>query len=159
MRPFGSPDELERRRQRAMDLVRQGYSLGEVARMIGVERRSVRRWRSAYRKKGRRGLEAKPALGRPPRLGPAQSRQLERELLRGAQAAGFQNELWTCRRVAELVKQRFGIEYHVDHVCRLLHRLGWSAQKPTRRAFERDEREIQRWIKQEWPAIKKKPAS
>jgi transposase len=87
------------------------------------------------------------------------TRRLERELLHGAQAAGFATDLWTCPRVARLIEQRFRVHYHVDHVGRLLHALGWSPQKPTRRAIERDEEGIRRWIKQTWPALKKKPTA
>jgi transposase len=156
MRPSGSPEELQRRRLRAVELLEEGYEPVEVARIVGVDRRSVRRWKSAYRKKGVASLVAHAASGRPPKLGPAQTRQLERELLRGAQAAGFATDLWTCPRVEWLIEQRFGVRYHVDHVCRLLHNLGWSPQKPARRALERDEDRIQRWVKHDWPAIKKK---
>jgi transposase len=158
MRPAGTPDELERRRLRAIALLTQGYPPVEVARMVGANRRSVRRWKAAYRKKGRPALEARPASGRPPKLPAPQARRLERELLRGAKAAGFATDLWTCPRVARLIEQRFRVHYHVDHIGRLLHALGWSPQKPARRAVERDEEEIRRWIKQTWPALKKKRA-
>jgi transposase len=84
---------------------------------------------------------------------------LEKALLKGARAAGYATDLWTCPRVAELIARRFGVRYHVDHIGRLLHSLGWSPQKPTRRAIERDEAGIQRWIKEEWPRIKKKPVA
>src|SRR3989337_3880510 len=157
MRPVGTPDELERRRLRAVALLTQGHAPVEVARMVGVNRRSVRRWKAAYRKKGRPALEARPASGRPPKLPASQTRRLERELLRGAKAAGFATDLWTCPRVARIIRDRFGVTYHVDHVGRLLRDLGWSPQKPQRRAVERDEAEIQRWVKQEWPRVKKKP--
>jgi transposase len=83
---------------------------------------------------------------------------LEQALLAGAQAAGFDNDLWTCPRVAQLIRQRFDIGYHVDHLGRLLRSLGWSPQRPERRARERDEVQIGRWIKEQWPRIKKKPA-
>ena len=158
MRPAGTPDELERRRLRAIALLTQGHPPVEVARMIGVNRRSVRRWKAVYRKKGRPALEVRPASGRPPKLAAPQTRRLERELLRGAQAAGFDTDLWTCPRVARLIEQRFRVHYHVDHIGRLLHSLGWSPQKPARRAIERDEEGIRQWIKQTWPALKKKPA-
>ena len=158
MRPAGTPAELERRRLRAVELLAQGHPPVEVARMVGVNRRSVRRWKAAYRKKGRPALEARPACGRPPKLPASLTRRLERELLRGAQAAGFATDLWTCPRVARLIEQRFRVHYHVDHIGRLLHALGWSPQKPTRRAIERDEEGIRRWIKQTWPALKKKRA-
>jgi hypothetical protein len=81
---------------------------------------------------------------------------LEGLLLRAAAANGFESDLWTCPRVAQLIARRFGIGYHVDHIGRLLHSLGWSPQRPTRRALERDEEGIQRWIRQQWPRIKKK---
>jgi hypothetical protein len=76
-------------------------------------------------------------------------------LLQGAQAAGYPTDLWTCPRVADVIRSRFGVQYHADHVGRLLHSLGWSPQKPQRRAVERDEEQVQTWIKQEWPRVKK----
>ncbi|HVA01768.1 MAG TPA: IS630 family transposase [Terriglobia bacterium] len=148
LRPAGTPDELERRRLRAVALLTQGHPPVEVARMVGANRRSVRRWKAAYRKKGRRAIEARPASGRPPKLPAPQMRRLERVLLRGAKAAGFATNLWTCPRVARLIERRFRVHYHVDHIGRLLHSLGWSPQKPARRAVERDEEGIRRWIKQ-----------
>lgn len=157
MRPNGTPDELERRRFRALTLLQQGKSPVEVARQLGVDRRSVRRWKSAHQQRGQKALAAQPASGRPPRLPPRQKQALQRALLRGAQAAGFENDLWTCRRVAQLIQQRFGIDYERTHVCRLLHGLGFTPQKPQRRALERDEAAIRTWVQQVWPAIKKKP--
>ena len=158
MRPSGSPEELERRRFRAWSLLRQGLSPAAVARQVGVDRRSVRRWNSAVRRQGSAGLRSQPAAGRPPRLSLRARQQLQGALLRGAQAAGFPTDLWTCPRVAQWIQRRFGIRYHPDHVCRLLHALGFSPQKPARRALERDEEAIANWVQQQWPAIKKKPA-
>ncbi len=155
MRPPGSPQELERRRRRAIRLLQEGHAPVEVARMVGCDRRSVRRWKAAYRKGGEASLRARRIAGRPPRIDAATTRQLEKTLLRGAKAAGFPTDLWTCPRVAHMIEERFGIRYHADHVCRLLHRLGWSPQKPERRAIERDEEAIRRWVKQEWPRIKR----
>jgi transposase len=157
MRPNGSPEELERRRFRALTLLQQGKSPVEVARQLGVDRRSVRRWKAAHQRRGRGALTARPASGRPARLQPRQKQTLRRTLLRGAQAAGFENDLWTCRRVAQLIQERFGIRYERTHVCRLLHGLGFTPQKPQRRAVERDEAAIQQWVEKIWPAIKKKP--
>jgi transposase len=82
---------------------------------------------------------------------------LEQLLLRGAEAAGYAQDLWTCPRVAQLIAREFGVAYHVAHVGRLLRRLGWTPQRPRRLARERDESQIQRWIKVDWPRIKKKP--
>lgn len=157
MRPTGSPEELERRRLRALALLKEGLLPVEVARRVGVDRRSVRRWKRAARRRGEAGVRAKPAPGRPPKLTPEHKRQLEALLLKGAQAAGFHTDLWTCPRVAELIERRFGVCYHVDHIGRLLHDLDWTPQKPARRALERDERAIRRWVKEVWPRVKKTP--
>lgn len=136
MRPAGSPQELERRRLRAIALLKEGLVPVEVARRVGVDRRSVRRWHAAYRQAGEDALAARPAPGRPPKLSTAQRRQLERRLLKGARAAGFETDLWTCPRVAWLIEQQFGVSYHVDHLGRLLRQLGFTPQKPERRAMK-----------------------
>lgn len=156
MRPRGSPSELEQRRLRAIELLRQGRQPVEVARIVGVDRRSVRRWKAAYKTEGEAGVKARPAPGPRSKLTDEQKEQLEDLLLKGAEAAGYPTDLWTCPRVTELIQERFGVQYHVDHVSRLLHLLGWSPQKPQRRAAERDEPAIRNWVKVSWPRIKKK---
>jgi len=158
MRPQGSPEQLEKRRKRAMVMLEQGCQPVEIARKLGVDRRSVRRWKAAYLRDGMEGIQARLAPGRPPKLDNREKGQLEKVLLKGAQAAGFLTDLWTCPRVAALIEARFGVRYHVDHIGRLLRGLGWSPQKPARRAMERDERSIQQWLKHQWPRIKKKPS-
>jgi transposase len=159
MRPVGNGKQLERRRQRAITLLKEGRGPVEVARLVGVDRRSVRRWNAAYRRQGAGGLAARPVPGRPWKLTARQREQLEVMLVRGAGASGFESNLWTCPRVAQVIRHRFGIGYHVDHIGRLLRSLGWTPQRPTRRALERDEEGIQRWIKRDWPRLKKKPGS
>jgi len=159
MRPFGSPKTLQQRRQYAIDLLNQGYQPVEVAKTLGVDRRSVRRWKSRYRTHGQKGIQAKPVPGRPSKLTSQHLERLEKKLLKGAKAAGFSNDLWTCPRVARLIHSLFGVTYHVDHIGRLLHMLGWSPQKPERRAIERDEEKIRQGVKHQWPRIKKKPAN
>ena len=155
MRPSGSPEQLERRRLQALRLLRGGLSPVEVARQVGVDRRSVRRWKAAACYGGAKALRAKPAAGRPRRLGARELQRLRRWLLVGAQAAGLGTDLWTCPRVAWLIEQRLGVHYHPAHVSRVLHGLGFSPQKPTRRAVERDEERIRAWIEQDWPRVKK----
>jgi transposase len=157
MRPHGSPEELERRRQRALALLEEGLQPVEVAQRLGVDRRSVRRWKAAERRGGPSALAARPASGRPPKLEIRLRPRLEKLLLGGAEAAGYAQDLWTCPRVAQLIAREFGVEYHVAHVGRLLRRLGWTPQRPSRRARERDEEQIRRWTKVDWPRIKKKP--
>jgi transposase len=157
MRPTGSQASLERRRRRALQLLDEGWQPVEVARKLGVDRRSVRRWRAAFDNSGAEGLSARPVPGRPSKLDAEQIARLERLLLKGARRCGFPTDLWTCRRVAELIDKTFGVDYHVDHIGRLLRRLGWTPQKPARRARERDEARIRGWVQKRWPQVKKTP--
>lgn len=157
MRPTGSPQALERRRLKALALLKEGWLPAEVAKRLGVDRRSVRRWKAAARAAGAQGVRARPAAGRPSKLAVKDKRRLEGLLLKGPVAAGFGTDSWTCPRVAELIEQRFGVQYHVDHVGRLLHDLGWSPQKPARHALERDEDAIRRWVRADWARVKKTP--
>jgi transposase len=157
MRPSGTPRELEQRRLRAVHLLGEGFSPVEIARQIGVDRRSVRRWKAAARKGGAAAVAAKPAAGRPRRLTARDLTRLRRLLMNGALAAGLPTDLWTCPRVAWLIENKFDVHYHPAHVSRLLHGLGFSPQKPTRRALERVEERIKAWIAQDWPRVKKTP--
>ena len=157
MRPKGAADELERRRRRAVALVKRGLSLNEVARRIGCEASSVMRWRDAEQAGGKTALKSKPTPGRPARLSEKQRELLAEYLLEGPLAHGYRTDLWTTARIAHLIEAKFGVGYHRDHVGRLLHSMDWSSQKPERRALERDEEAIENWKKKEWPRIKKTP--
>lgn len=156
-RPQGSADLLEDRRRRALVLLDSGCSLNEVGRRIGCNASSVMRWRDARRRGGAQALQVRFSPGRPPKLDKKEHKRLLRLLLQGAMAHGYRTNLWTTARIAEVIQRNFGIQYHPDHVGRLLHSLHWSPQKPERRALERDEKAIQRWKKEDWPRIKKKP--
>lgn len=158
MRLPGSAKVLEARRRRALALVRQGLSLNAAARRIGCAPSSVMRWRRAFQRHGREGLKVRPASGRPARLSMRQRQRLLKQLLRGAMAHGYPTDLWTTQRIAELIERRSGVRYHRNHVSRLLHALGWSPQKPERRARERDEQAIARWKRNVWPRVKKTPS-
>ena len=155
MRPPGSPSTLEKRRRRAIQLSRKGKQTIEIAHIVGATRRTIRRWKALYRQRGTKGLEAVPAPGRPVRLSVEQRDELEQTLLQGAQAFGYERDLWTCPRVAEVIRRRFSVRYHVDHIGRLLRSLGWTPQRPQRKAMERDEKKIRNWIRGTWVRIKK----
>jgi len=155
MRIKGTPAELEARRRRAAALLGRGKGVNEVARLVGASSSSVSRWKTALRRRGPDGLKAKPHPGRKPRLNKVQKRSLVARLKKGALAAGYPNDLWTCRRVADLIGRTFGVWYDPDHVWKILHALGWSPQKPEARARERDEKAIERWRKKDWSRIKK----
>src|SRR6202011_4466542 len=152
MRPKGTAAELERRRRRAVDRVERGESPTVVARILGVQTTSIHRWRRLARQP--HGLDAKPTPGPKALLSDEQLQQLEQLLLQGAKAHGWHNELWTADRVARLVRQRFGISYHPEHVRKILkQRLHWTSQKPKRKARERNDKEVERWKDDELPRI------
>jgi len=109
MRPQGSPAELERRRLHAIELLQREIPVHVVAERLGVDRRSVRRWKRAYRGRGRGGLRARPAPGRPPKLTAAQRRQLVRLVVAGPEEAGYRTSLWTCRRIVDLIRHQFKV--------------------------------------------------
>jgi transposase len=152
MRPPGTAAELQRRRERAVALLEQGEDAATVARILGVHRSTLSRWRTRARTPG--GLAARPHPGRPPRLTIDQLARLEALLLRGADEHGWPNQLWTAPRVAALIRRQFGVAFHPEHVRKLLkQRLGWTSQKPRRRARERNDREAERWKADEFPRI------
>jgi transposase len=152
-RPIGTAAELERRRRRGVELLDQGKRTVDVATFLGVDRSSVYRWRKAATR-GPAGLAAQCHPHRPPQLTATQLRRLESLLAQGAAAHGWPNQLWTTARVAQVIYRHFKIRFHHDHVGRFLRqRLGWSVQKPTRQARERDEGAILDWQSREFPRI------
>jgi transposase len=151
-RPVGTADELERRRKRAVQAVADGQSRKTVAEVLGVHLKTIARWVRAARKPG--GLDAKPQPGPAPGLTDADLRRLERLLAKGAKAHGWHNQLWTAARVARLIEREFRIRYHPEHVRKVLRRrLGWTSQKPRRKARERNDKEVARWVGDEFPRI------
>lgn len=158
MRSIGSAQELERRRHRAMDLLEGGHSQAEVARYVGVCDSSVHRWRKMA-SSDPNGLRAKPHPGRRLRLSQEDHPKLEGLLLQGPKAHGYTTDLWTSQRVQEVIKKHFDVEYHPEHVRKILKKkLGWTSQKPQQTAKERDEEEIKHWKLNEWPRIRRSSA-
>src|SRR5262245_2851416 len=147
--------QLQERRDRAASLFEQGLSQSEVARRLGATTASACRWHHAGRKKGAAGLRLLGRLGRRPEVTDAQCERLSAAMLEGALARGFSTDLWTLPRIAELIERMFGVRYHPGHVWRVMQRLGWSLQRPTTRARERDEKAIADWRRREWPRLKK----
>lgn len=148
---------LEARRRKMVAFLKRNLSLRDMARRLGCHASSVLRWRRAFRSKGADGLKPKPAPGRPPKLSASRQQRLVGLLAKGAMAHGYRTELWTTERIATLIQQHWGIRYHRNHVGKLLHQLGWSHQKPERRAVERDEAAIAAWKQTVWPRVKKTP--
>jgi transposase len=143
-RPYGTASALEQRRRQVVQAVNAGDSVKDVARIMGVGTRSIYRW--LHLAKQPDGLAPKPHPAPATRLSPTQQADLEQLLLQGAKAHGWANDLWSTRRIAELIRRHFGVSLHHDHVGRFLRqRLKWSPQKPRRRARERKEAAIDHW--------------
>jgi transposase len=150
-------DWLEGRRLRAWELKQQGWKQKDIAAALGVSEGAVSQWVARGRGGGIDGLRRKPPPGVPPRLTKAQREQLPGLLSRGAEAYGFRGAVWTGGRVAALIERAFGVRYHEVHARRLMKAIGWSQQKPSQRATGRDEAAIERWQREDWPALKKRP--
>ncbi|MHC4400932.1 MAG: IS630 family transposase [Planctomycetota bacterium] len=154
-----SPAAQEDLRRRVVHaVIEQKLCKAEAARTFGISRTSVHNWVSAYRRRGERALRSKPR-GRP-----------RRSRLAGWQAAtavrlishrcpdqlGLPFALWTREAVGQLLAQRFGLHVSVWTVGRYLKQWGFTPQKPLRRAYEQNAQAVQRWLKQEYPAIRRK---
>ena|SRR5579883_49299 len=147
---------LQRRRMRAGRLLLRGMAQAEVARKVGVSRTTVSVWNEQLEAGGLEALKRR-ARGRPSALDAQQKAELVRLLKDGALAQGFATELWTLRRVGQLIEEKFGRRYSESQVWRILVSLGFSSQRPASRALERDEAAIRRWKRLRWPALKKTP--
>ena len=158
-RPRRDFESMNGRRAEAGRLFGEGKSQADVARELGVSRQSVSRWHGRYRHGGAKRLKGAGRAGRKPRLQEGQLARVDAALRRGPRAHGWETNLWTLPRVAEVIERLTGITYHSGHVWRVLKRLGWTLQRPAKRARERNDEAVRRWISERWPTIKKSPAS
>jgi transposase len=148
---------MEERRMGAANLFERGVIPAEIARQVGVSHQIVSDWRAAWRRNGRDGLRAAGRAGRLPKLNREQLALVEVELAKGAEANGYANDLWTLKRVAEVIERLTGVSYHPAHVWHILrHDLKWSWQRPARRATERNDEAIHQWVQKRWPQLKKR---
>jgi transposase len=134
-------------------VVADGLGPVEVAHRLRVSRQSVYEWVRRYRLQGADGIAPKVRPGPQARLQLLQERRLTEVLLKGARAAGYRTDLWTRRRVREIIVREFGVDYHTDHISRVLARMGWTCQKPERQARERNPLDVEQWIKERWLRI------
>ena len=148
--------ERQARRERAAELFAQGRSQAEVARELDVSRQSASRWHAGWQASGPTGLQSRGPTGRHPKVPDSALEGIEQALLEGALAHGFATDVWTLDRIAVVIQGLTGVTLSNPSVWRLLRgRLGWTVQRPTRQAKERDEDAIQHWVAHEWPRIKK----
>ena len=152
----GSAEQLQARRLQAMALLEEGYAQVEIARRLGVSSAAVSQWKKAHAQGGTTALLAQVHPGPTPKLSPKQCQRLVGYLQQGPRKQGWSSELWTLPRIAELIARKFGAQYDQSGVWRLLRRLGWSCQKPERRAREHDQAGVDRWRQGDWPRIKKR---
>lgn len=156
MRIEGSPNELENRRRLAVQRVLDGYSTQEVADFLGVDPSSVRRWVAAFRNQGVEGLIARPVPGRPPKLTLTQEKIVRRWLGHSPSEHGFATEIWTARRLAQLIHEEFGTRLNSRYLSAWLGERGFSPQEPGRVPRQRDPEAIAAWLESDWPRIKKR---
>jgi transposase len=151
-------DRFQARRLRAAELFAAGVTQAEVARQLEVSAQAVSVWHGRWRAGGPDALRSKGPSGSTPRLSDAQLATVEQTLLKGATTNGFVGELWTLERIALVIERLTGVRYHPAWVWAVLHhRLGWTVQRPRRRATERDQEAMGRWVAERWPAIKQTP--
>src|SRR5579863_4382239 len=147
-----SESAVEFRRRRAVELMQQGESKQTISRILGVSNTSLNVW--LLKAEAGESLKTKPGHGRPRRLSEQQLKELEEALKKGPVAHGWENNLWTTRRVREVIKRCFDIEFTRSGVWHVLHDyLHWSAIRPARQVAKRDETEIARWKSEEFPRI------
>ena len=146
----------EWRRFQALKLHRMGWSNTAIGEALDVSEPAVSQWLTRVREQGEDSLLSSGRQGQGRRLSESQLTTLRRFLDRGAAAAGYEDDTWTCQRIADLIQREFGVQYHADHIGRLLHSIKWTYQKPILKARQRDENEIQLWLRETWPDIRRR---
>ena len=155
---MGAPkkaDWREERRKRAWALKQQGWLQKDIAAALGVSEGAVSQWLTRAREQGVEALKRRPPPGMTPRLSSEQRAQIPLLLAHGAPTYGFDGDVWTAKRVAQVIERTFGVRYHPDHVSRRLRQCGWSRHQPITRATQRNAATSAAWHEERWPARKK----
>jgi transposase len=150
-------DEATRKRLRAGRLLLRGKKAAEVALEVGVARQTVYTWKALLDEGGIDALRSVPSRGRPARLDESQLEGLRRAILQKPTEHGFGTELWTLKRVGVVIERLYDVKFGQTQIWRIVGALGFSVQKPEKRAIERDEDAVRSWKRSTWPALKKKP--
>jgi len=157
--PSTFSDWREARRYRAWALKEQGWNQTRIAEALGVTSGAVSQWFKAVRENGLAALRSRKGGGPKPRLSERELQSLPEFLKRGAEAYGFRGAVWTRARVRTVIQRELGVTYSIEHVGRLLNKIGWSRQKPTEHASQRDAEAIAEWQAETWPELEKKPGA
>jgi transposase len=153
-------EALRQRRMQAADMFRRGKRQVDVAAKLGVSQPTASRWYHMWLTGGRAALVGAGRAGRRPKLSDEQLAEVEAALVKGPKANGYPTEMWTLARVAEVIERVTGVRHGTTQTWAILReRLGWSKQRPARRAKERNDEAIAIWVKEEWPRIKKAPGA
>jgi transposase len=148
-------DWREARRGQAWELKQQGWKQKDIVRALGVSEGADSQWFKRVEREGAAGLASHPPPGPPPKLSEDQRQQIPQLLAQGAEAHGFRGDVWTSKRIRDVLARQYGVRYHKDHVRKLLREMGLSYQQPVKRATQRDEEAIAAWVRERWPTIKK----
>jgi transposase len=141
---------------RAVELFEAGMRQVDVVTRLGVSAQTASRWYRSWRAGGRDALVGAQRLGRTPRLSDGQLAEVQAALVAGPKANGFATDMWTLARVAQVIERVTGVRYSPSQTWLILRqRLGWTRQRPARRAVERDDEAIEQWVKRDWPRIKR----
>lgn len=149
-------EQMEQRRLKAAELFTAGYNQNQAALALGVNRCSTCRWFNHWKKEGGNALKIQKGVVSRKKLNKEQIKELENILISGASEYGYETDLWTLKRISDVIMKQFGIYYHPGSLSRTLRMLGYTCQKPTRIAVNRDDRERQMWLKDVWEKDKKK---
>ena len=147
-----------KKRWQAGKLLLSGKKPAEVAQIVGVVRQTIYVWKQILDEGGLEALVGMPERGRPAQLDESQLARVRVAILRSPKEHGFSTELWTLKRVGMIIERLHGVRFGQTQVWRILGSLGFSPQKPEKRAIERNESSVQHWKRQTWPRLKKKPS-
>jgi transposase len=150
--------EATKKRLRAGRMLLAGKRPAEVAEEVGVARQTVYTWKGLLDEGGIDALRAVPSRGRPAKLDSSQLEGVRSAVLQSPTEHGFGTELWTLKRVGAVIERLYGVKFGTTQLWRILGALGFSVQKPEKRALERSEDKVRHWKQRTWPALKKKPS-
>jgi transposase len=156
MRSKGSASVLEALRRRAVVQVLGGQPQASVALALGVHPVTVAKWMARHRQSGSAGLSARPTPGRPRFLSPTQELLVKSWLRQKPTDHGFQTDLWSARRLVELIRREFGVVFHPASMRRWLTERGYTPQRPARQARQRNDDAVFDWVANDWHRIQKK---
>ena len=147
--------ELTLLRKRAVTAVQSGESPETVARVYGINRASIYNWLALYRSGGWGALDAAKRGGRKRKVDGKTLQWLYNAVtMKNPEQFQFKFALWSSKMIAHILRERFGICLSKASVCRLLHQLGLSPQRPLWRAWQQDSEKVERWLNEEYPRLK-----